>query len=291
MHNYNGVSMSSPALKLKKKFDKLKTLPHVVTKLSKLINDEDSTMKDFEDVIKMDPTLVARLLQLVNSPYYGLAQKVDSIGRAVAFIGMKNLYNLAITDALKNIFSSNETGGEVYSRKQLWLHCAAVSICSKVVAERIFGINGDDAYLCGILHDFGIIVEEQVASEAFLSACEAYEISESLDYFERQHLDTDHCEVGYLLTTEWGMPVSISEAIRDHHKELDTVEPQSLTGIIQISEYLTSQLGYHVINGAVATLSPCLGQHIRENMEEYKVLVEDLPEEMEKAQDLYGSNS
>ena len=280
--------MSASARKLINKFNNIKTLPHVVTKLSKLINDEESTMKDFEDVIKMDPTLVVRLLRLVNSPYYGLAQKVDSISRAVAFIGMKNLYNLAVTDALKNMFTSSDSGSGVYSRKQLWMHCAAVSICSKVLAERLFGINGEDAYLCGILHDFGIIVEEQVAPQEFLQICEAHDGKNTIDTFERDLLGTDHCEIGYLLAKEWQMAENIQVAIRDHHLLLDEVVPESLTGIIQIAEYLTAQLGYPAMQGATAILSIDLVDHIQENMDEYKVLLEDLPEEMEKAQDLYG---
>jgi HD-like signal output (HDOD) protein len=282
--------MSPSAAKLMKKFHQMKTLPHVVTKLSKLIHDENSTMKDFEDVIKMDPTLVVRLLQLVNSPYYGLMQKVDSISRAVAFIGMKNLYNLAVTDALKNIFSSSAPSSEFYSREKLWMHCAAVSICAKALAERIFGINGDDAYLCGILHDFGLIVEEQVAEADFLAACEARQEGTPLVEVERQHLGTDHCEIGFLLTQEWDMPIALQEAVRDHHTQLDEIEPESLTGILQISEYLTAQLNYAAIEGAPAQLSPGLVSHMQENMDEYKVLLEDLPEELENAQDLYSTS-
>jgi len=281
--------MFSAAQNLISRFNEIKTLPHVVTKLSKLINDEDSTMKDFEDVIKMDPTLVVRLLRLVNSPYYGLAQKVDSISRAVAFIGMKNLYNLAVTDALKNMFTSlDDCGGGAYSRKNLWMHCAAVSICSKVLAERLFGINGDDAYLCGILHDFGIIVEEQVAREEFIAACETDE--DSIVTSERQYLRTDHCEVGYLLTREWQMQEDIQRAIRDHHQLLDVVAPDSLTGILQIAEYLAARLGYSAIAGTTVILSQDLVDHVNENMEEYTELLEDLPEELEKAHDLYGNN-
>ncbi len=279
----------STAQKLIEKYRDTKTLPHVVTKLSKLINDEDSTMKDFEDVIKMDPTLVVRLLRLVNSPFYGLTQKVDSISRAVAFIGMKNLHNLAITDALMNIFKSSGPNDGIFSRQQLWLHCAAVSICSKLLAERIFGINGDNAYLCGILHDIGIIVEEQVAGNAFLAACEACGTSGALDIFEREHLNTDHCEIGYLMTSEWKMPLTVQESIRDHHKQIDDIEPESLTGILQISEYIMAQLGYTALSGGTAQISKGLMQHIQENMDEYKVLIDDLPEEMEKAKDLYGS--
>ena len=269
------------------KFSNIKTLPHVVTKLSKMIGDSNATMKDFEDVIKMDPTLVVRLLRLVNSPFYGLTQHIDSISRAVAFIGMKNLHNMAVTDALKNIFSEQETSS-TFSRNKLWLHCAAVSICAKMLAERIFGINGDDAYLCGILHDFGLIVEEQVAGQDFIKVCESCRPEDSLPEVERRILGTDHCEIGFMMTKEWDMPETIQIAIRDHHNE-DGGEPDCLTSIIQIAEYITGRMGYTALPDISQKLPDNLATHIQDNIEEYQVLIDDLPEEMSKAQDIYDS--
>ena len=277
----------SKAKKIIRKFKDTKTLPHVVTSLSHLIADENSTMKDFEDVIKMDPILVVRLLRLVNSPFYGLVQRVDSIGRAVAYLGMKNLHNLAVTDALKNIFQE-KGGSQAFSRERLWLHCAAVSICAKMIAERIFGANGDDAYLCGILHDFGLIVESQVDPKNFFAACDACNDGEALTIHEQEYMGTDHCEIGYLLSVDWEMPETIQDAIRDHHLQEGDYEPASLTGIIQIAEYITGQLGYTALADITPVLPSHLVVHMQDNMDEYKVLIEDLPEEMTKAQNLYG---
>ncbi len=278
----------TPAKEIIARFSDIQTLPHVVTRLSKLLADSNSTIKEFEEVIKMDPILVVRLLRLVNSPFYGLAQKVDSISRAVAFIGMKNLHNLAVTDALKNIFKEKQAQA-VFSRKRLWMHCAAVSICSKMVAERIFGINGDDAYLCGILHDFGIIVEEQVKPEEFFQTCASSRSATEMIDQERHFLGTDHCEIGHLLALEWSMPPAIQEAIRDHHTLFEAIRPESITGIIQIAEYLTAQLGHTTLPAMEIQISLPLITHIRDNADEYAVLMEDLPEEMAKAQDVYGS--
>ncbi len=277
----------SKARRFIRKFKDIKTLPHVVTNLSRLIADENSTMKDFEEVIKMDPILVVRLLRLVNSPFYGLVHRVDSIGRAVAYLGMKNLHNIAVTDALKNIFHEHGKS-QSFSREKLWLHCAAVSICAKMIAERIFGTNGDDAYLCGILHDFGLIVESQIEPKKFIAACDAYEAGTSLIKLEQEHLGTDHCEIGFLMAQDWDMPESIQEAIRDHHLESGDYHPESLTGILQIAEYITGQLGYTALADMTPELPVHLVAHLQENMDEYKVLIEDLPEEMSNAQDLYG---
>jgi HD-like signal output (HDOD) protein len=278
----------SSAKRFIKKYTDIKTLPHAVTRLSKLLNDDNATMKDFEDVIKMDPTLVVRLLRLVNSPFFGLRQHVDSISRAVAFIGMKNLQNLAVTDALKNIFNTKDTS-PLFSRKRLWLHCAAVSIFSKMLAERIFAINGDDAYLCGILHDFGLIIEEQVAKKYFLQACMECGATGSLPACEQKFLDTDHCEIAYLMALDWGMSAEIQNAIRDHHTLSDDTDPASLTGILQISEYIAGQFDYTPIAGSIPQLAPPLIAHLQENADEYKVLIDDFPDEMRKAKDMYDS--
>lgn len=282
--------MTTSPQELIDEFSKVQTLPHVVTQLTQLIADSNTTMKQFEEVIEMDPVLVARLLKIVNSPMYGLMQKVDSIGRAVAYLGMKNLNNIAITDALMGIFMQ-ENESDFFSRNKLWLHCAAVSICAKMVAERIFGINGDDAYLCGILHDFGIIVEDQVRSEEFFTICRDSTSSTRMLELEQEQLGTDHCELGYILTGQWSMEESIRIAIRDHHSLLDEVEPESLLGILQIAEYLTTQLDYTTLPGIKVEISDPLLAHIEGNIDEYRVLLEDFPDEMTKAQALYGGGS
>lgn len=270
-----------------KKFKDIHPLPHIVTTLSRLIADNESTMKDFEDVIKMDPVLVSRLLRLVNSPYYGLAQTVDSIGRAVAFLGMKNLHNLVVADVLKTIFVSRDTD-TIFSKKRLWVHCAAVSICSKMIAERIFGINGDDAFLCGILHDLGLLVEEQVETASFHRICTSCNDSASLVELERQAFATDHSEICYCMTLDWNMPITIREAIRDHHLLSAAITPSSLTGILQIAEYIASRAGHSTLPDITAQISPPLLDHLQENMDEYNVLLEDLPDEMTKTQAIYG---
>jgi putative nucleotidyltransferase with HDIG domain len=276
------------AERLLKKFTTTKTLPHIAIKLTKLISDENSTMQDFEKMIRMDPTLVLRILRGANSPYYGVRQKVNSISRAVVVIGINNLRNMVVTEGLKKIFKDKKSKN-AFSRNRLWLHCAAVSICSQMIMERIFGLNGEDAFLCGILHDIGMIVEDQTAPDLFYKVCNTYnENSKSITDYEKEIVGTDHCEIGHLLAKDWQLPIEIQEGIQRHHKTLDHVSPSSLTGVIQLAEYIVSQLDYTAIPGMNAKLSLPLATHIRDNVKEYKALVRDLPDEMSKAKDLYS---
>ncbi len=276
------------AKELLNKFSTAKTLPHIAIKLTKLISDENSTMQDFEKMIKMDPTLVLRLLRGANSPYYGLRQKVNSISRAVVVIGINNLRNMIVTEGLKEIFKDKKSEN-VFSRSRLWLHCSAVSICSQMIMERIFGLNGEDAFLCGILHDIGMIVEDQTEPDLFYRVCNTYdENSKPITDYEKEIVGTDHCAIGYLLAKDWQLPIEIQEGIQRHHKMLDHVSPSSLTGVIQLAEFIVSQLDYTAIPGMKAKLSPPLANHIRDNVKEYKALVRELPNEMSKAKDLYA---
>jgi putative nucleotidyltransferase with HDIG domain len=272
---------------LLKGFTALKTLPHVEIRLSNLISDENTSIREFEEVIRVDPTLVVRILRLVNSSYFGLRETVTSISRAVVFIGTKNLRNMVVTEALKSIFE-NSPDREAFSRSRLWLHCAAVSVCSQMICERIFKQKGEDAFLCGILHDIGMIVEHQVAPDQFIRACEAYEPSfRPITHYERTLIGTDHCELGYLLAREWKLPGEVQEGIRDHHTPLKRVSPSSITGIIQTAGYIVSKLNYPALPGMNGMLSPPLTAHIRDNGWEYEVLGGDLPEEIAKARELY----
>jgi len=270
------------------KFKKVRTLPHIVARLVQLVNDEESTLRDFEEVIQLDPALVARLLTLVNSSYFGLRRKVDSISRAVALLGMKNLHNIAVTDAIKGMLRSNSSSTE-FSPQRLWLHSAASSICCKMIAERIFTINGDDAYLCGILHDIGLIVEMETEEEKFLQLIDQLVVDgPSIIELEHNLFNTDHCQIGYILAKEWCIPDPIADAIRDHHQDNGAINPYSPTGILQMSEYIIHQLGFAIKEGLPASLMPSLASHIQSNVEEYKVLAEDLPEELEKTKEMYG---
>lgn len=277
------------AREMLKKFNDTKTLPHVALRLAQLISNDNTRMNEFEKMIKMDPTLVVRLLRVVNSPYYGLRSKVDSIARAVVLLGMKNLRNIVVTTGIKEVFAKG-SDEEIFSRTQLWLHCVAVGICSQMISERIFGRAGDDAYLCGILHDIGIIVEDQVAQDLFMQVCKNYTPNaKPFVEYEKETIGTDHCEIGHLLAHQWNLPADVQAGIKNHHNTKGEILPSSLTGIIQTANYIVTRFNYRAIPEMQMTLARDLAIYIRDNKEEFKALTKDLPDELLKAKELYES--
>lgn len=97
-----------------------------------------------------------------------------------------------------------------------------------MIAERIFTINGDDAYLCDILHDIGLIVEMEGDPEIFLRLIDQLTPDDSsITDVEQQLFNTDHGQIGYILAKEWRIPDAIAEAIRDHHHKNGDIDPKS----------------------------------------------------------------
>ncbi len=272
-----------------KKFSELKTLPHVAIKVAQLSSDDNSTMQDFEEIIKLDPVLVTRLLRLVNSPYFGLVQKIESISKAVVFTGMKQLRNLVAVEALRNMFKGDD---EEFSARKLWLHSATVAILAEMIAKRIFGQDGEDVFLAGIIHDIGLIVENQVAGEELRAACKAFRAGEgNLIDCERAMLGTDHAEVGYLLAKDWGLPPEVLSSIRSHHLSGQKKSLSSVGSILQLAEFMAAKMKYWPIPGPLEPLPADLARHVKNMMANYKIIIRDLPGEMAKAKELYEADA
>lgn len=269
-----------------KKYSDTKTLPHVAIKVTQLVNDERSTMRDFEEVIKLDPVLVTRLLRLVNSPYFGLVQKVESISKAVVFCGMKQLRNLVAVEALRRMFQG---GDEQFSREKLWLHSATVAILAEMIAKRIFGVSGEDVFLAGIIHDIGLVAEDQVAGELLREAAKAVQQGKGdLIQCEQEVIGTNHCEVGAALARDWKLPEEVLKAIKYHHDSARKIPLQSVTSIVLLAEFMAAKMQYAPIPGApVPALSETLARHVKNMMANYKIIIRDLPSEMAKAKELY----
>ncbi len=268
------------------KFNDLKTLPHVAIRVTQLVNSDAATMKDFEEIIKLDPILVIRLLKLVNSPYFGLVNRVESISKAVVYAGMKNLRNMVAVEALRNLFTEDDN--QEFSRRQLWKHCATVAILARMIAERLFGLAGEDEFLAGIIHDIGLIIEDQLAAQELREVARLYRSgTEVITRYEDEIIETNHCKVGGLLVFNWNMPPEVVEAIKKHHDQDKVYPVPSITSILHIAEYIASRVNCGAVQGRQDPLPPYLTSHMKSRMTDYKVLIKDFPAEMAKAEELY----
>ena len=126
----------------------ISTLPHIAMKVMEVANDPDSSVIDMKSAIEMDPSLHARVLRCVNSSAYGLREKVSSVQRAISFLGMRQIRNLALTASVAELFAEEEAIGS-YQRRGLWRHMVAVGIGARLIAMRQRMPDFEDAFVAG----------------------------------------------------------------------------------------------------------------------------------------------
>jgi HD-like signal output (HDOD) protein len=202
--------------------DQLPALPLVVQRIQEIITRENASVKDICEVIALDPALAGRVLRLVNSALYGLANPVTTVEHAVALLGFAELKNLTLTLKVMDAFSEWEEG--VMDRRLFWEHNLASGICARHLASHIPGTQPDEAFLGALLHDIGKLVLDtyfqdqwrQIQKQSRENECSALQL-------EEQYVGIPHTIVGEHLSRHWQFPALHQMAVRHHH-EIPSVE-------------------------------------------------------------------
>jgi putative nucleotidyltransferase with HDIG domain len=218
----------------------LPTLPQVVTVILSLIDSPDSSAEDINKVMEKDPSLVGKILKLVNSAYYGLPNKVNSVRQAIVILGFSTVKSLAISASVFDMFdSSRETG---FDREQFWTHSIGCGCVSRLVGNREAGVDQETSFVVGLLHDIGKMVLDQYAPREFDTIIQLAR-ARSLSFYdaEREVLqDTNHAEIGAWVAEQWKLSEELTEAIRHHH-EVGGLEDHStavLAAVCRFSNFI-----------------------------------------------------
>lgn len=191
-----------------------------LTKIIEIIHNPDSSMVELKEAIEVDPPLTAKVLRLANSAYYGNRGKIGTILEAIIHVGFDTIKELALNQKVLELFK-RERNINGYSRRSLWIHSVGVAICNKLIARREFCQIGDDMYTAGILHDIGIIVEDQFLTDALLKAIQmANEKKRSLLEAEVEILGYHHEDIGARLAESWEFPPTLSSVIGSAQRPL-----------------------------------------------------------------------
>lgn len=196
--------------------DGLPPLPATFGRLREALVREEVDLDQVARIVEEDPSLTAKLLQLVNSSLFGLARPVGNMRDATTFLGTTMLRNLALTTETFRVFDEFQfpTG---FSLEREQAHGALTAKIARELAEG--RAAKDEAFLAGMLHHIGLLVLATKMPEAFESILlEPSAPGESRIDVERRLLGTTHAEIGGYLLGIWGLPDSIVEAVTYHHR-------------------------------------------------------------------------
>lgn len=194
----------------------LPTLPMVVQNVLTVAHSDRATADDLANVISKAPAIAAKTLKLVNSSYYGFANRVDSISRAVTLMGVSEIVSLTVGTSVFTSFPKKS--GQLVMR-DLWLHAIATAMTAKMIAKRISHPAPERVFLAGLLHDIGKVVLDVYFSKDYEPVLLASsEQTSGLYVLEKEHLGIDHAKLAGLLITKWQFPNSLRYPVRYHHE-------------------------------------------------------------------------
>lgn len=195
--------------------NQLFSLPDIYFQLSELLHNPRSTSADIGKVIAKDPGLSARLLRLVNSPFYGFQSKIDTITRAITVVGIDELYNLVVATCVVDRF--DRIPCELVDMTAFWLRSVHCGVVARLLARHSLVLHTERLFLAGLLHDIGSLLLYQklpeLSGKVLLATGHDRRL---LADFEQEIIGFTHAEVSSELLKSWNLPESLYLAIANY---------------------------------------------------------------------------
>lgn len=194
---------------------KLPSPPAIALRILEAVKQDSTSFQDMARIIQVDPALTTKILQVANSSFYGMANKVHNIEKALSVLGLNVTKNIALSFVIAKEMTGSEIGG--FNFAHFWRRAVTSAVGAELLASLLHYKN-EDLFVSALLQDVGVLVIYLSRPEEYQSVLDEKRVAESsiLD-IERQIFGVDHQEIGADFLAQWEVPQSISTVIRYHH--------------------------------------------------------------------------
>ena len=231
---------------IRERVQRIETMPAIPAVFLPLLKMLGSTTEEVrvDEVVRLvsyDNTIAAQCLRVASSPLFGLAQVPRSIKGAVVSLGLRRVETILLTCCLGQAFPAGEW---VLDPAVFWRHSLGCAMVCRKFTEKLTGVDGEKAYMAGLLHDLGFMVSCMVFSREFGTAMERACLDEIPLYeAERAAMGFTHCETGHALAEKWELAQDIIEVIACHHAIEQSEKAQPLVALVHLSDLLCRMRG------------------------------------------------
>ena len=224
----------------------LVSLPEVYLQVKKVIDDPEATMADLSAAISIDPGMTAMVLKLVNSAFYAMPRKVETISRAVGILGMQPLHDLVLAVSVTKAFSG--LSQQVMNLNIFWANSFFSGLAARELARKCFLVDSERMFVEGLLRDLGhLLIYQQLPEQAEEAIKISANTGEPIQTTEQSLLGFDYTQVGKALVDAWHLPINLGEAIRHQNNPSGTPDYQFEAALLNIAGALTE--GFQSPNG------------------------------------------
>ena len=225
------------------RLETMPAIPAVFLPLLKLLSnsDEEVQLDEVVRLVSYDGTIAAQCLRVSGSPLFGLAQPPKSIKAAVISLGLRRVETILLTCCLGQAFPAKQWA---LDPAVFWRHSLGCALVCRKFSERLAAVDAEKAYVAGLLHDIGFMVNCLAFSKDFALAMErASEEGIPLDEAEQATMGFTHCATGQALAEKWKLADDIVEVIAHHHAIEDSQKARPLVALVHLSDLLCRMRG------------------------------------------------
>lgn len=187
------------------------------------------------DLISRDESLAAQCLRMANSPLFGRSAPTVSVKGAVRALGISNIRNLAVSGSMMQIGSAQT----VTDPMVFWEHSLGCAIVSRKLARSVGFDDPEKAYLAGLMHDLGFVVNLVLLPQQTKAALDkGLETGAFMAESEYQALGFTHCQTGEVLGRKWKFADDLIEVMLCHHNASAAVLNPALVAIVALADRL-----------------------------------------------------
>lgn len=190
---------------------KVYTIPAVMQKILKVVEDERASIADLVGVVQLDPALTAKVIATANTASYGFRRNIASLASAAVVLGFKMVKSLAVS---VSVFKCTSRADCEYPR-DLWHHSFEVALGASLLAEKTGMVKKEEAFLAGLIHDLGRAILFQIHGEKYVKVFNAG--LEGLLEREAGIFGADHSQVGAWFVDKYKFPKECVLAVEFHH--------------------------------------------------------------------------
>ncbi len=230
----------------------LPSLPSLYFRIMDALASPDSSLEQIGGIIASDPSMTAKILQLVNSAFFGIARRISNPVEAVQFLGVGRVRSLVLSLHVFSCF--DDVRVKNFSIERVWKHSLSTGLVAQKIArmqkaDRAFT---DEAYVAGMLHDIGKVMLAASLPDLYEKAVNlAVDEKLPLGEAEREIFGVTHAQVGAYLLGLWGLPITIVEAVAFHHEpQMSGVKTFSPLTTVHVARALERQLHEPEANAA-----------------------------------------
>jgi putative nucleotidyltransferase with HDIG domain len=277
-----GAALRSGAVvRLISQIQSLPSLPTLYLHLVEELRSEDPSTHRIAAIVSRDLGMTSKLLQLVNSVFFGLARHISSMEEAVVFLGVETIKSLVLYLHIILLYEHTQISG--LSLEQLWHHSGRVGRIAQSIArtEQMPSVAVDQALIAGLLHDLGKVILATGLAGQYQKALSAHQGSgRSLSEAEVEIFGASHAEVGAYLLGLWGIPPAVVDAVALHHRPSDTSDSTlNLSLVVHVANVLDHEL--RPVSGSTPggglDLGRVAGLGLEPRIEEWRHLATTLP--------------